>query len=70
VERQPILRKALGQHSRDALSILAVLKAENEVVGIPKRQLSARLVSWRSSRCRRAVCLHQRKASGTQPSIR
>ena len=35
VKRQPILCETLGQHVQDTLGILAILKAENEVVGVP-----------------------------------
>jgi len=36
VKRQAILCETLGQHFQDTLRILAILKAENEVVGVPE----------------------------------
>src|SRR3984893_4875175 len=35
VERQTIPRESLGKHFQDPLRVLAVLKAENEVIGVP-----------------------------------
>src|SRR5207247_7706639 len=35
VERQNIPRKSLRKHCQDPLRVLAVLKAENEVIGVP-----------------------------------
>ena len=35
VERQTILCESLGKHVQDPLRVLAILKAENEVIGVP-----------------------------------
>ena len=35
VERQTLLRESLGKHVQDPLRVLAMLKAENEVIGVP-----------------------------------
>ena len=44
MQRQAKLRESLGKHLQDTLRILAILKTENEIIGVPNQGAGATTV--------------------------